>query len=310
MMNTTPSIKSVLSFLLLLGTVFGAHAQAPDASPRPAVSEANDALPQAPAVVQDRQAGEQQSVDVPTLTSSEATPELDLSDVSGYDGSDAVGSSGAVESGSAKFQESSEPIIDMSDSDQAVENGWSQWLAPLRVSLIHELSYKFAAPKRIVNNRSSARIEYSKLLTQKVFLRLDTKLNLHWSNDHRSKAKDENLFRELVTREAYLQTSIGETSLRFGYQILPWGVSEGGAITDEVSPRNTAEFFFVPLEESRIGQPMVTADHFGDSGQWTAFFVPRPSYNKYPDTGSEYDIPGAFDALKPDGSWGNPDDFE
>lgn len=184
------------------------------------------------------------------------------------------------------------------------------WLEPLRISLKHETSYKFASPKRVVNNRSSVRLEYSKPLTSNLFLRLDTKLNLHWGNDHRAKAKDENPFRELVTREAYLQSSFGNTSFRLGYQILPWGVSEGGAITDEVSPRNNAEFFFISLEESRVGQAMVTMDHFADSGQWTAFVVPRPGYNKYPDRGSEYDIPGAFDRNAPKDGWDNAGTYE
>ncbi|WP_460732690.1 hypothetical protein [Lysobacter tyrosinilyticus] len=184
------------------------------------------------------------------------------------------------------------------------------WLDPLRISLKHEISYKFASPKRLVNNRSSVRLEYSKPLTSNLYLRLDTKLNLHWSNDHRAKAKDEDLFRELVTREAYLQSSFGNTSFRLGYQILPWGVSEGGAITDEVSPRNSAEFFFISLEESRVGQPMLVMDHFVDSGQWTAFFVPRPGYNKYPDRGSEYDIPGAFDKKAPNDDWDNAGTYE
>ncbi|MDQ3288694.1 MAG: hypothetical protein M3Q42_10635, partial [Pseudomonadota bacterium] len=184
------------------------------------------------------------------------------------------------------------------------------WLEPLRTTLQHETSYKFASPKRVVNNRSSVRLEYSKPLTSNLYLRLDTKLNLHWSNDHRAKAKDEDLFRELVTREAYLQSSFGNTSFRLGYQILPWGVSEGGAITDEVSPRNISEYFFISLEESRIGQPMLTMDHFGGKGQWTAFFVPLPAYNKYPGSGSEYDIPGAFEKSEPDDSWGDTDTYE
>ncbi|MES2668813.1 MAG: hypothetical protein V4673_00100 [Pseudomonadota bacterium] len=204
-----------------------------------------------------------------------------------------------------------DPTAPTADDDSMVDDSkLAAWLEPLRISLKHETSYKFASPKRVVNNRSSVRLEYSKPLTSNLFLRLDTKLNLHWGNDHRAKAKDENPFRELVTREAYLQSSFGNTSFRLGYQILPWGVSEGGAITDEVSPRNSAEFFFVSLEESRVGQPMLAMDHFGDSGQWTAFFVPRPGYNKYPDRGSEYDIPGAFDRNAPDDDWNNAGTYE
>lgn len=204
-----------------------------------------------------------------------------------------------------------DPTAPTADDDSMLDDSTlAAWLEPLRISLKHETSYKFASPKRVVNNRSSVRLEYSKPLTSNLFLRLDTKLNLHWGNDHRAKAKDENPFRELVTREAYLQSSFGNTSFRLGYQILPWGVSEGGAITDEVSPRNSAEFFFISLEESRVGQPMLAMDHFGDSGQWTAFLVPRPGYNKYPDRGSEYDIPGAFDRNAPDDDWGNAGTYE
>ena len=200
--------------------------------------------------------------------------------------------------------------INMEDGGEVSEGRLADFMKSARISLKHETSYKFAAPKRVVNNRSSVRLEYSKPLTSNLYFRLDTKLNLHWGNDHRAKAKDEDLFRELVTREAYLQSSFGNTSLRLGYQILPWGVSEGGAITDEVSPRNSSEFFFIPLEDSRVGQPMLAMDHFGDSGHWTAFFVPQPGYNKYPDRGSEYDIPGAFDRNAPNDDWGNAGNYE
>ena len=41
-----------------------------------------------------------------------------------------------------------------------------EWLKSLRVSLKHEVSYKFAAPGRVVNNRSSMRAEYSYLFVK------------------------------------------------------------------------------------------------------------------------------------------------
>ncbi|MGH8081857.1 MAG: hypothetical protein ACREP7_14885, partial [Lysobacter sp.] len=219
------------------------------------------------------------------------------------DGPDAV--SQAPDGPAPATEDSEAPTASAADG-----NTLAAWLDPLRVSLKHEVSYKFASPERLVNNRSSVRLEYSKPLTSNLYLRLDTKLNLYWSDDHRAQARDKDLFREQVTREAYLQSSFGNTSFRIGYQILPWGVSEGGAITDEISPRNSSEFFFIPLEESRIGQPMLTTDHFSETGQWTAFFVPKPAYNKYPDRGSEYYIPGAFDKKKPNDSWGDTNKYE
>lgn len=328
--------RSLLYSALALCIAFGAQAQSDPAASTQATQAATSAdddlladVPMPDAPIESRAEVSDTTVQTDavgasmTRPSSTASTQTELSQaIAPVDGNEvAVDASEAdpvamapVEA--ASVPEASLPAVQPGEADIDMEappdkgGRFAEWLDPLRVSLKHEVSYKFAAPKRIVNNRSSVRLEYSKLFAERVFFRLDTKLNVHWANDHRARAKREDPFRELVTREAYLQASFGETSLRLGYQILPWGVSEGGAITDEVSPRNTSEFFFVPLEESRIGQPMLTMDHFGDSGQWTAFFVPRPAYNKYPDVGSEYDIPGAFVKNAPDDDWGDTGSYE
>ncbi len=341
------AMQSVSISLLALGVAFGACAQTPRTEPAPdpdsdflegvvidpptegtpaAAAASGDEIPASPP-----EQGADTTVDFDDLEI-DIDPDMDddKDDVQGVpappadgqpslDGPDLIdpdlvsadpvdqGPVGQVPDGPVSANEDGEdPTVLTADEDSRL----AAWLEPLRISLKHETSYKFASPKRVVNNRSSVRVEYSKPLTSNLFLRLDTKLNLHWGNDHRAKAKDENPFRELVTREAYLQSSFGNTSFRLGYQILPWGVSEAGAITDEVSPRNSAEFFFISLEESRVGQPMLAMDHFGDSGEWTAFLVPRPGYNKYPDRGSEYDIPGAFDRNAPDDDWDNAGTYE
>jgi hypothetical protein len=329
----TRSLKSAAISLLALGVAFGACAQTPKTEPAPdpdsdflegvLIDPPTETPPAAPVA-----SGE----NVPAASPPEqgagtiADPdpdefEIDIDTGSGIDDPaartpEARTPAGPEPDGPVSTTDDADPSTGTTDDDNTLDDSrlddsrLAAWLEPLRISLKHEVSYKFASPKRLVNNRSSVRLEYSKALTGNLYFRLDTKLNLHWSNDHRAKAKDEDPFRELVTREAYLQSSFGNTSFRLGYQILPWGVSEGGAITDEVSPRNSAEFFFISLEESRVGQPMLTADHFGDTGQWTAFFVPRPGYNKYPDRGSEYDIPGAFDRNAPDDDWDNAGTWE
>lgn len=316
------SIKSMAISLLALGVAFGACAQTPNTEPTPdpdsdfledVVIDLPTETPPAAGVA----SGDEVPAAAPPEQGTDTTVDLDdveidvgpgMGDPAGQTPEDQA-SAGEPTADSASDGPS--PATDDATADTTEDEGpLAGWLEPLRVSLKHEVSYKFASPKRVVNNRSSVRLEYSKALNSNLYLRLDTKLNLHWTNDHRAKAKDESPFRELVTREAYLQSSFGNTSFRLGYQILPWGVSEGGAITDEVSPRNSAEFFFISLEESRVGQPMLAMDHFGNSGQWSAFFVPRPGYNKYPDRGSEYDIPGAFDRNAPDDDWGNAGTYE
>ena len=337
------AMQSVSISLLALGVAFAACAQTPKTEPAPdpdsdflegvLIDPPTETTPAVPAASGDEipaasppELGTDTTVDLDDLEI-DIDPDMDdeKDDVPGapvppadgepsLDGPDLIGPDlvGQEPDGPVSATgDGEDPTAPTADDDSMLDDSMlAAWLEPLRISLKHETSYKFASPKRVVNNRSSVRLEYSKPLTSNLFLRLDTKFNLHWSNDHRAKAKDENPFRELVTREAYLQSSFGNTSFRLGYQILPWGVSEGGAITDEVSPRNSAEFFFISLEESRVGQPMLAMDHFGDSGQWTAFFVPRPGYNKYPDRGSEYDIPGAFDRNAPDDDWDNAGTYE
>lgn len=332
------AMQSVSISLLALGVAFGACAQTQKTEPAPDPDSdflegvVIDPPAETQAGAPDAR-GDEASDGLPPEQGSDATVDLDDVEIDidpnmdddrdNVQGAPAPGADGEPSPDGPDLigpdlvgQEPDGPVSATEDGEDTTgrttddDNPLAAWLGPLRISLKHETSYKFASPKRVVNNRSSVRLEYSKPLTSNLFLRLDTKLNLHWSNDHRAKAKDEDPFRELVTREAYLQSSFGNTSFRLGYQILPWGVSEGGAITDEVSPRNSAEFFFISLEESRVGQPMLAMDHFGDSGQWTAFFVPRPGYNKYPDRGSEYDIPGAFDRNAPNDDWDNAGTYE
>ncbi len=300
-------MKTMLSSALMLGIACCAHAQTTETPP---LGEVDADTPGTSALIGDADpvidastvAGDPEVVsdtevsmgtDTDTLEASPETLTFDESQVT-EPGTDTP---------------STEGDIDMT-SDDAQNGRFAELLKSLRVSLKHEVSYKFDDPRRVVNNRSSVRLEYSKLFADKYYVRLDTKLNAHWGNDHRAKAEDKSVLFDSITREAFLQSSFGETSVRLGYQILPWGVSEGGAITDEVSPRNSSEFFFVSLEESRIGQPMLTVDQFSSFGEWSAFFVPRPAYNEYPKAGTEYDIPGAFVTSKPAQHWTDGDDFE
>lgn len=160
----------------------------------------------------------------------------------------------------------------------------------LRLTIGHEGSYKIAESRGVVNNRSSLRVELSKFFLDRFFLRLDTKLNAFIGSDHRAQAQDKRVAFEALTPEAFVQYSPAgtDTSIKLGVQRLIWGESEGGAITDEVSPRNMSELFFIPLEGARIGQFMLNVDHFSALGQWTAFFVPDARFNKLPEWGSQY----------------------
>lgn len=193
-----------------------------------------------------------------------------------------------------KMEETQAELPDLNDTDgfslDLPEGEGTEGPRHLRFSLGHEFSLRTRKPSDIVNNRTWGRVEYSRFFDGGFYARLDTKLNAYWSRDHRARAVDRTMKFEQSTPEAYLQYSppSGRISMKLGVQRMIWGESEAGAITDEVSPRNLSELFFVPLEESRLGQMMVAVDHYSSLGDLTAFFVPRARFNKYPSSGSAY----------------------
>ncbi|NQZ10750.1 MAG: hypothetical protein HRT35_26660 [Algicola sp.] len=182
-------------------------------------------------------------------------------------------------------------------------------LEPARFTVKHELSNKYKSPKGIVNNRSSLQFEYDKFFLNNFYLRFDGKLSAYWQDDHRAKGEGKSLLVKSNTREAFLQGSFGQTSIKIGRQTLIWGVSDGGAITDVISPRNLSEIFLVALEESRIGQNLINIDQFTDFGDFSAFYVPKAKFNDYARVGTAYYFdPFNGQALYQDDNSGKSDD--
>ncbi|TXI48901.1 MAG: hypothetical protein E6Q50_09405 [Lysobacter sp.] len=184
------------------------------------------------------------------------------------------------------------PDTTAANGDDGVEAATAQeevsLLDSAKFTLMQEWAVGMNSPRKTVNNRSSFRVEYERHFLDDFYLRFDTKLTGFWKNDHRARAEDRDLLFATNTREAFLQFSHGRNSVKLGRQILIWGESDAGAITDVISPRNYSELFFISLEESRIGQFMATLDHFGPSGDWSYFYVPDAQFNQYPEPGTAY----------------------
>ncbi len=106
--------------------------------------------------------------------------------------------------------------------------------------------------------------------------------------DKATEAEDEEVLFETSSKEAFLQASFADTSIKGGVQIMIWGESDGGAIADVISPRDYSELFFISLEESRIGQPMLIIDQFSAIGDWSLFYIHDPEFNEYPEKGTAY----------------------
>jgi hypothetical protein len=216
--------------------------------------------------------------------------ELDAGDAA-FDFDPEAASEGSDEE-SVSFENDIEVDTFDQDAGRQTEDGKPTLLAtllsPARFTLKHENFYKITRPDGIKSNRTSLRLEYSRSIGPHFFVQLDTKQTLFWGEDHRAQAENKAMTTENFTREAFCQASFADTSIKAGVQILIWGESEGGAITDVISPRDYSEAFFVSLEESRIGQPMILVDQFTPLGDVSAFFIPDPKFNTYPGDNTAY----------------------
>lgn len=184
--------------------------------------------------------------------------------------SDAVPASDGMDFGFTATEDASEPV--------------APGQSPMRVSAAYEYGYKTQHPARTFKNRASLRLEYGKTFNGRFSAQFDAKANLFLGHDHR-RANDDH---DVMVSQAFLQTSIGSTSVRAGIQTVAWGESLVAPITDEISPRDNRELFNFNLEEVRVGQPMLVVDHFTGTQRWHAFVVPDPSFSKSPARGSIY----------------------
>lgn len=179
-----------------------------------------------------------------------------------------------------------------------VPSFWASYLQnPMRLGVKYEVAYKFTKPDEIKKDRFSLRLEYSKLLFNKITIQVDTKISTYLNDDHRTRTTtfwiDDNPKKAEMafggkTRDAYLQTSFNKTSIKAGIQTLVWGESDFAAVTDEISPLDYREPLNLNLDELRLGQLALTIDQYSPFGDWSGFFIPDPKLNEYPKKGTGY----------------------
>lgn len=180
-----------------------------------------------------------------------------------------------------------EPEINVASDDgqSFFSNLWKNH----RFTFRQEFSYN-VEEQDVVTNRSSLRLEWSKFFAENYYLFLDGKLTLFASNDHLSKAEDEAYLFEGDLREAYLQTSFGNISIKAGKQVIIWGEADGAVVTDVISPRDGSEVMFTTIEDARLGQVSMLADYYSRLGTWSVFVNPDPQTDIAPKSGTEYDM--------------------
>lgn len=182
-------------------------------------------------------------------------------------------------------------VIDMESTMIEEKKGSPSWVSDMfsamRLGIQYGFTYKVEKPDKIMNNRLSFRLEYSKSFMDYLSLHIDTKMFAFLKNDHRIRDEKDIVF-EGRTREAYLQTSFNKTSIKAGIQIVVWGESDYAIVTNEIGRLDYREPLSLNMDDLRIGQPMLTVDQYSSFGYWSAFFVPYPEFNEQPRKGTGY----------------------
>ena len=182
--------------------------------------------------------------------------------------------------------------------ERSAPSFWMSYIFnPMRLGLQYEAAYKFTEPDKIRRNRLSFRLEYSKSLSDLFSLHVDAKLLTFLESDHRARkatfwinddSTEVDLSLGTLAREAYLQASFHNTSIKAGIQTLVWGESDFAVVTNEISPLDYREPLNLNIDELRFGQLMLTVDQYSSFGQWSGFFIPYPRFNRHPKEGTEY----------------------
>lgn len=166
-----------------------------------------------------------------------------------------------------------------------------------RFTLGYEIACHTDDSDRISVNRASLRYRWEHFFPSGYFVRFDGKAAYNAVYDYLDfpdRTREQYRFFTRVM-DFYLQGGQGSLSYKLGQQIVVWGEADGAVVTDVISPRDFTDSVFIPIEDSRLGQIILKADHHGDSGQWTLLLGPNPKVNIYPEPGHDYAMPSPVD---------------
>lgn len=157
-----------------------------------------------------------------------------------------------------------------------------------RFTLGYELSLGTASGPEVITNNFYVRQETQALFLNNLFFKFDGRVLLLSGNDHRAEAEDRDVAVEEHLREFYIQAGFERFSIRLGKQIVVWGKADTAVITDVVSPRDNSDFIFIKLEDSRLGQMMLSTDIYTSCGNLFFFLSPEPLTDREPDRDTRY----------------------
>ncbi|HEY5599477.1 MAG TPA: DUF1302 family protein, partial [Candidatus Manganitrophaceae bacterium] len=95
--------------------------------------------------------------------------------------------------------------------------------------------------------------------------------------------------KETELKEIYADWSFHRLDLRFGKQIVRWGVVEGARVTDEINPLDFQEFILREIQDRYIPLWMLKADAYFDPYSVEILWIPELKGHQPASKGSEWE---------------------
>ncbi|WP_069131399.1 hypothetical protein [Rhodohalobacter halophilus] len=93
---------------------------------------------------------------------------------------------------------------------------------------------------------------------------------------------------ELLVREIYFEKYYDNSDLRIGRQLINWGRTTGGFVTDIISPTDLREFLTLSPEDFRLGVTAIDFRRYFSANSLQFIFSPIPEYDRIPDQESRW----------------------
>ncbi len=164
--------------------------------------------------------------------------------------------------------------------ESAAEPGSSLWpdiIGDTQFTYTREQSYSDLNPQGIELDRTTLRVQWGRSLGSHFFIKYDGKSLLYFFSDLQAENARRSQLHRHKTREFYLRTNWGKTSIDLGKQIVIWGESGLSSVTDELSPRSLEDSIYTSRDQRRVGQDLIKIEHFSGIGQLSMVVIPHPA---------------------------------
>lgn len=158
---------------------------------------------------------------------------------------------------------------------------------PWRLHASYLQSWSVPGDREIRAQHADLKFQFEKLFNQ-LYTVADLTLLLRGRDDPQTDA-DKNYQMDSRIQSLYGQASLGDYSIKIGYQTVVWGKMDMLGATDKLSPWDFSQFAFTAPQDARVGQGILTASHFIRTGLEAEFvYNATPKTNRYPGGGAEY----------------------